>query len=71
MPETSIMLVLMLVPLLNLLAGAFVWGPVGFVIGVAISVAMPLILCRHLAAARDVPSSVELAAAVAARSSRY
>jgi hypothetical protein len=41
----------MLVPLLNMIVGAFVWGPVGFLIGVAISVAMPLIVCRRLAAA--------------------
>jgi hypothetical protein len=41
---TLIVLALMLVPGLNMLVGALAWGFVGFVIGLAISLAYPVMV---------------------------
>ena len=40
---TLIVLALMFVPVLNMLVGALAWGVSGFVIGLVISLAIPLV----------------------------
>jgi hypothetical protein len=40
---TLIMILLMFVPVLNMLVGALAWGPVGFVIGLVITIIAGLI----------------------------